>query len=521
MNLMVPKFKSIHHLLIILSILWIGTFYIQERFITYNTITKCNWPNLSQLVLLQLQLELLLPSPSRANILLIADPQLIDQHTYPGRNKLLLKLSQHTVDIYLKKNYKYLLQHLQPNYVIFLGDLLDNGRGSDDSYFKSQYNRFNKIFYNNYNKRYVQNTNWFTNLPGNHDIGFGDLINTNTRQRFIEHFGDQQIKTINGADLIMLDTPSLSSLNEAINAKSKEFLISNFQNQPKTNHRILLSHVPLYRDPETSCGLYRETKKFDVLGHGYQYQNSLKPDISKYLLDLVQPDLIFSGDDHDYCDVNHHITDGEHEQNFREITVKSISLAMGIKYPAVQLLSYTDEEATFNYDSEICYLQTPYWNIIHYVFMSIISVLMILWWNVKQKPSRFTYTSLLPIYSHSTVNIPFESHSKKIHRFLKEQDEEEKTELIDSPTSSSLSSTTYTLPNTKISSIPKYTFTQTNHSKLSTTFKNSKLGKVYILNKRRMFTFMKRWNLFSFGKNILVLGGIVIAIYYIGFCLTL
>ena len=99
---------------------------------------------------------------SQTNILLIADPQLIDNHTYPGRNELLLKLSKHTVDTYIKKNYNELLDQLQPNYIMFLGDLLDNGRDATDEYFAQEYNRFKRIF------RPLDKM--FLNVPGNHDI---------------------------------------------------------------------------------------------------------------------------------------------------------------------------------------------------------------------------------------------------------------------------------------------------------------------------------------------------------------
>ena len=106
------KLKSTHFLLLMLLVIWVLTFYLQERYLTAATILKCQWPQLST-------------SLSQTNILLIADPQLIDNHTYPGRYELLLKLSKHTVDTYIKKNYNELLDQLQPNYLMFLGDLME------------------------------------------------------------------------------------------------------------------------------------------------------------------------------------------------------------------------------------------------------------------------------------------------------------------------------------------------------------------------------------------------------------
>ncbi|KAI5968150.1 uncharacterized protein KGF55_000020 [Candida pseudojiufengensis] len=355
-------------ILIILSI-WFLIFWLNESFLPFLTISKCKWPKLPN-------------NENQTNILLIADPQLIDNHTYPGRNSYLLKLSQHTVDQYLKRNYQNLL-NLKPKYTIFLGDLLDNGRGSKDEYFNQQVERFYKIF--------PKSQSIYTNLPGNHDIGFGDLIKPEIKTRFENSFGKSNIAiTINEIEFIMLDSISLSSSKDLINHESKKFL-NNLKQKPKLDPRILLTHVPLYRDPTASCGPNREKLKFDSLGYGYQYQNSLTKEISSNILKIIKPDLIFSGDDHDYCDYLHKLDD-ESQQQIREITIKSISMAMGIWYPAVQLLSFekisdptSKSNVKLNYKTEICYLQTPYYNIITYIILSIFTFIFIIYQNLKLK----------------------------------------------------------------------------------------------------------------------------------------
>ena len=120
---------------------------------------------------------------------------------------------------------------------------------------------------------------------------------------------------------------------------------------------ILLTHVPLYRASGTPCGPYREhwpptpppkgqTEPLEndernairVAG-GYQYQNVLNPDITVDLADKIgNIQYAFSGDDHDYCEVVHkdYASAGN---GIREITVKSISLAMGVRKPGVVLAS--------------------------------------------------------------------------------------------------------------------------------------------------------------------------------------
>ena len=120
---------------------------------------------------------------------------------------------------------------------------------------------------------------------------------------------------------------------------------------------VVLSHVPLYRDSGTPCGPFRE--RFPPSRHGpdgagsvegddansihlqagFQYQNVLTPAVSSEIVDLVgDVSYIFSGDDHDYCDVLHQDY-GSGDGGIREITVKSVSWAMGVRKPGFLLLS--------------------------------------------------------------------------------------------------------------------------------------------------------------------------------------
>jgi hypothetical protein len=51
---------------------------------------------------------------------------------------------------------------------------------------------------------------------------------------------------------------------------------------------------------------------------------------------------IDSGDDHDYCEYVH----TSHERRIPEVTIKSLSIAMGIHQPGFQLLSLSSEART-------------------------------------------------------------------------------------------------------------------------------------------------------------------------------
>jgi len=113
---------------------------------------------------------------------------------------------------------------------------------------------------------------------------------------------------------------------------------------------VLLTHVPLYRDPGTDCGELRERGHAISISGGYQYQNVLTRELSNEVAQKVSRagDIvhIFSGDDHDYCDVYHRYNVGSIGENrspkpttVRETTVKSFSWAMGVRKPGFQLLS--------------------------------------------------------------------------------------------------------------------------------------------------------------------------------------
>ena len=396
------KFRSIHHVIVLILVAWAIVFAYHERYSPYKAAARCQWPQINvessaeqqQPVVIDDQNPDSVASNDVINIMLVADPQLIDSHTYPGRNKLLLKLSQHTVDVYLKKNYKAMLRALNPSYVFFLGDYLDNGRLSTDKYFRGQLERFNSIFKR---KKYKKGKKWMINLPGNHDIGWADGVKIPSRKRFKKYFGNpNSVKVINNVEFISLDTISLSAMEESIYGPAREFFDTNFGTSiVKTKPRVLFTHVPLYRDPnELTCGPLRESSVFHT-SKGYQYQLVLSPELSSDILNRIKPDLIFSGDDHDYCDVNHPSPSGENE-TFREITVKSISMAMGIKYPAIQILSFANSgndndyniHNQFKYETNLCYLPTPYINIACYVVTAVVSGLVLLWYDLSRKHPR-------------------------------------------------------------------------------------------------------------------------------------
>ncbi|CUM63224.1 uncharacterized protein PRCAT00000795001 [Priceomyces carsonii] len=297
-------------------------------------------------------------------IVLIADPQLVDDNSYPGRPWIINYFAQKLSDKYLHKNFIATRDILDPDTFIFLGDLFDGGREWEDEGWFQEYHRFNSIFPKDPTRRYIQS------LPGNHDIGF-ESINHKAYKRFQAFFGEtNDYIEIGNHTIILLDTISLSSQDEWLQSRPLRFIENLSSHINPYFPRILLTHVPLYRfNDQQDCGPLRESnKKFPVM-KGKQYQTVIEYDLSQKILSKINPKIVFSGDDHDYCDVTHSYKYENENSNAREITVKSSSMAGGIKYPALQLLSLNNlfdptiakvPQDKVTLQTEICYMPTPF-----------------------------------------------------------------------------------------------------------------------------------------------------------------
>ncbi|KAF2736672.1 hypothetical protein EJ04DRAFT_489628 [Polyplosphaeria fusca] len=401
----------------VLIVVWYFTLYWGERSVFNSTIDGCQWESWEKW-------------ESGANphrLVFVADPQLVDPHTYPGRPGPLNALTIGFADLYMRRTYSRIQTILYPDTIFFLGDLFDGGREwatrtttspdaqyrkYGDKYWLKEYDRFGSIFFGHWGDAGMlpragqPGRKIISSLPGNHDLGFGQGIQTGVRKRFNAYFGDgNRVDVIGNHTFVSLDTVSLSALGqqspEAAEElwrptvdfletvqKRKERLVQEelriqqglprnlpfshdivdsahlseaglpqFQRNIAEFPTVLLTHVPLYRDPGTPCGPLREhwpptpppkgqtepLEKDDrnaiSVSGGYQYQNVLTRDITKDIAEKVRNvEFAFSGDDHDYCEVVHRRYPSA-GGGIKEITVKSISLAMGVRKPGVVMAS--------------------------------------------------------------------------------------------------------------------------------------------------------------------------------------
>ncbi|KAG0253256.1 hypothetical protein DFQ27_007518 [Actinomortierella ambigua] len=180
-------------------------------------------------------------------------------------------------------------------------------------------------------------------VAGNHDIGFGDTIIRGTEKRFKRVHGPLNYEIpVGNHSFVILDTMSLSSIHQEIREESQTFLDSLAEDTSKSLPRILFTHVPLHRQDTVYCGTEREQQhRMIVDERGEQYQNLISQDLTREILQKLRPIMVFSGDDHDWCEMKHRVGSGGGRDDWHvpEVTVPTFSFAQGVQHPGFALLS--------------------------------------------------------------------------------------------------------------------------------------------------------------------------------------
>ncbi|ROV94951.1 hypothetical protein VMCG_08341 [Cytospora schulzeri] len=243
-NLVLNRVFSFPHVLVVL---WVLVLMWGERWIYHTKVENCHWSNWEKWP----------AGTTPHHLILVADPQLIDHHSYPGRPWPLSSLTVTITDNYMRRSYKQLQEQLHPDTVFFLGDLFDGGRewrtryGSyedpswnhrpkdeigyakkwkrkyGDDYWLKEYARFSELFID----PWVQDESEaglgqrgrkiITSLPGNHDLGFGSEVVVPARDRFEAFFGDvNRVDVIANHTFVSVDTLSLSARSSEDRAKA-------------------------------------------------------------------------------------------------------------------------------------------------------------------------------------------------------------------------------------------------------------------------------------------------------------
>lgn len=207
-------------------------------------------------------------------LIFVADPQLIDPHTYPGRPWPINPLAYKYTDLYLRRTYSRLQTVLYPDTIFFLGDLFDGGRewstrttqspeqryrAYGDDFWMNEYRRFGNIFFGHWGDAGLDprpgqpGRKLISSLPGNHDLGFARGVQVGVRNRFNAYFGDgNRIDVIANHTFVSIDSLSLSALGQEAPEQVEELWrpTTDFLERAKTQKKRLVQ-----RELRTQQGL--------------------------------------------------------------------------------------------------------------------------------------------------------------------------------------------------------------------------------------------------------------------------
>ncbi|KAL4401411.1 GPI anchor biosynthesis protein [Malassezia pachydermatis] len=204
-----------------------------------------------------------------------------------------------------------------------------------------------------------------------------------------------ELVLINAMDLVSMEPlmmPALTSNDTSFvvakaHAPQTTRMVDLLASETTSIPRILFSHVPLARAAsEHSCdvpwrtaihGVRRESQRAHVPGGDIlqggdaqrTYQNLVGQAVSQYVLDAIQPALVFSGDDHDHCEAIHyrhrpassvHVA-GFDAQDVPELTVKSMSMLEGVQRPGYAWLELGMEGTQPTLQYRPCLLPNQVW----------------------------------------------------------------------------------------------------------------------------------------------------------------
>lgn len=292
-------------------------------------------------------------------VLLVSDPQLIgiqDEHAFPVGT-----ISRWDSDRFLRKTFSLAYSYSQPDVVVFLGDLMDEGSKATRSEYDSYLSRFQSIFYPMKNSKVVY-------VPGDNDIGgeAGDFRTPFKVNRFERHFHNLT-GVVNAffIDFIMLDI--LSQHDSPLEKKQTFTQMAHKLTAPLrvvVNHESVISKMKMFvyphMIPETVEHLVANILQ-DNMGNGSWETFTLGDSVLVDLLKLAQPNLILSGHWHEafhyVCetclssneDINHwpvHIRDLRNLRGFTEVDFTNL---LAVNEVMVPTCSYRMGTTTMGY----------------------------------------------------------------------------------------------------------------------------------------------------------------------------
>ncbi|CAI9114530.1 OLC1v1015273C1 [Oldenlandia corymbosa var. corymbosa] len=376
--------KTMWRVTVWLTLIWALSILYGEMFAFWvPPLLTCSWPHqVNELDSSELNGDFV-------KIAIIADPQIMDRtsHHLPS---LVLEIAEFYSDLFMRRAFLSSILSFKPDAILFLGDYMDGGPYLSDDEWQESLSRFKHIFNLN---MLQQNTNtkvYF--LSGNHDVGYAAVLSKmpEVTRRYEKEFGARNYRfKLGQVDFVTIDSQTLDgNAQEDVTATTWKF-ISNVSEDPSSTSRVLLTHIPLYRPNETSCGPYRASSIINqriTRSPGDQqilYQNYVTEKSSNNVLNSIRPALILSGHDHDQCTVTHMAKHGP----VKEHTVGTVSWQQGNLFPSFMLLSVSNRSFPEGIAPEdvistkLCFLPFQTFIYIWYLILFVITLIAALFWQ--------------------------------------------------------------------------------------------------------------------------------------------
>ncbi|TMS38580.1 hypothetical protein L596_005272 [Steinernema carpocapsae] len=186
------------------------------------------WNDLFALLSSSFLWDVLSAEHGAARMLVVADPQLIG---YQDENKLIGPLARWDSDRYLRRSFRLAMDVVNPDIVVFMGDLMDEGVKLSDDEWEATIQRFESIFWMPDDVQTIY-------LPGDNDVGGEyELVDAGLMRRFQKHFRNKLNLSAIGLGKVLFT--ELNAMNNQVtnltSSTESKFL------------RVVLSHVPLMR----------------------------------------------------------------------------------------------------------------------------------------------------------------------------------------------------------------------------------------------------------------------------------
>ncbi|XP_055546290.1 uncharacterized protein LOC129730759 [Wyeomyia smithii] len=249
-------------------------------------------------------------------ILFVGDPQILgksfDSHFYSG-------MANYDSDRYLAWYYERALEHVKPDVICFLGDLMDEGITSNEDYFKEYYERFGAIF-----PRHATATAIY--VSGDNDIGGeGEEVKPSIVRRFRQYFSEKPAWIINENVTIY----NINRITHEMPLNDPRLINEQGEDAADQYIRIFLSHMPFLSTPGTFTYEAIEKLKPNVIFSGHLHSSRYVRIHRKHLRSATY--LPLSGDKktaykvHSF-DLRYH----KDTQELLEIVIPTCSYRMGV-----------------------------------------------------------------------------------------------------------------------------------------------------------------------------------------------